>query len=62
MYDDFCLPGMKEVARHFEFSIYHLDGEGALRHLDSILEIPGLRAIQWALAFQGDTCLTIVYH
>ena len=28
-------------------SIYHLDGPGALRHLDSILDIPELDALQW---------------
>ena len=27
--------------------IYHLDGPGALRHLDSLLAIPELNAIQW---------------
>ena len=30
-----------------EANIYHLDGPGALRHLDSLLTIPELNAIQW---------------
>jgi copper homeostasis protein CutC len=27
--------------------MYHLDGAGALSHLDTLLQIPRLRAIQW---------------
>jgi len=47
MFDDVFLPGIIEECRHMEASIYHLDGPGALRHLDSLLEIPELNAIQW---------------
>jgi len=47
MFDDVFLPGIVEECRHMEASIYHLDGPGALRHLDSLLEIPELNAIQW---------------
>lgn len=27
--------------------MYHLDGPGELKHLDDILAIPGLKALQW---------------
>lgn len=47
MFDEFFLPGIVEECRHLEASIYHLDGPGALRHLDSLLQIPELNAIQW---------------
>ncbi|MHB0998362.1 MAG: trimethylamine corrinoid protein 2 [Armatimonadota bacterium] len=47
MFDDVFLPGIAEECRHTEASVYHLDGPGALRHLDSLLEIPELNAIQW---------------
>ncbi|MCC6416184.1 MAG: hypothetical protein IT582_09770 [Opitutaceae bacterium] len=30
-----------------ERSIFHLDGPQALRHLDSVLRLPGLNALQW---------------
>jgi hypothetical protein len=30
-----------------EYPLYHLDGIGALPHLDMLLELPNLRAIQW---------------
>jgi hypothetical protein len=47
MFDDIFLPGIIRECRHMEASIYHLDGPGALHHLDSLLEIPELNAIQW---------------
>ncbi|OPZ31545.1 MAG: hypothetical protein BWZ02_00145 [Lentisphaerae bacterium ADurb.BinA184] len=47
MFDEFFLPGIAEECRGLDASIYHLDGPGALRHLDSLLEIPELNAIQW---------------
>lgn len=47
MFDDVFLPGIVEECRHLEASIYHLDGAGALQHLDSLLGIEELDAIQW---------------
>ena len=47
MFDEMFLPGIQQECRHMEASIYHLDGPNALRHLDSLLEIPELNAIQW---------------
>lgn len=47
MFQDVFLPGIIEECRHLEASIYHLDGPNALRHLDALLEIKELNAIQW---------------
>ncbi len=47
MYDEVFLPGIIRECRFLDRSIYHLDGPGALRHLDSILDIPELDALQW---------------
>jgi hypothetical protein len=47
MFEDVFLPGIEEECRHLEASIYHLDGPGALQHLDSLLDITSLNAIQW---------------
>jgi len=47
MFDEVFLPGIAEECQHMEASIYHLDGPTALRHLDSLLEIKELDAIQW---------------
>lgn len=47
MFREFFLPGIVEECRYLEASIYHLDGPAALRHLDALLDIPELNAIQW---------------
>jgi len=47
MFDEHFLPGIRQECRFYERSIYHLDGPDAIRHLDSLLEIPELDAIQW---------------
>lgn len=47
MYDEVFLPGIIAECQFLDRSIYHLDGPGALRHLDSILAIPELNALQW---------------
>jgi hypothetical protein len=47
MYREFFLPGIMAECKFLDRSIYHLDGPGALRHLDTILDIPELDAVQW---------------
>jgi hypothetical protein len=56
MFDDMFLPGLRRECAHTRASIYHLDGPGALHHLDSLLAIPELNAIQWVYgAGKGPT-------
>jgi hypothetical protein len=47
MFQEFFLEGIIAECRFLDRSIYHLDGPGALRHLDSILTIRELDALQW---------------
>ena len=47
MFEDVFLPGIINECRFYERAIYHLDGPGALQHLNSILSIKELDAIQW---------------
>ena len=47
MFREFFLPGLIEEFGHYDACIYHLDGPGALKHLDVLLEVPELNAIQW---------------
>ena len=47
MFDAFILPALEEEADYLDHSVYHYDGPGALRHLDSVLGIKSLDAIQW---------------
>jgi len=47
MFDDFFRHGIAEEAGHAEAAIHHLDGPGNLTHLESILDIPQLNAVQY---------------
>lgn len=47
MFDAVFLPGIAEECRFLDRTIYHLDGPGALHHLDSILGIQELHALQF---------------
>jgi hypothetical protein len=53
MFEEFFLPGLARECAHLEASIYHLDGPGALHHLDSLLSLDDLNAIQWVYG-QGN--------
>lgn len=46
-YRRFVQPYIREQAQKIDYTLYHLDGVGAIRHLDAILEIEELNAIQW---------------
>ena len=46
-FEDLFIPGIIRECRHMDRCIYHLDGPGALRYLDRLLEIPEIHAIQW---------------
>lgn len=44
---EFCLPSIKNEIAHMDHNIFHLDGEGVARHIDVILSLPEINAIQW---------------
>ena len=43
----FCLPAIATLSEAMDHAFYHLDGPDAARHLDALLELPGIRGIQW---------------
>lgn len=47
MFDRFVLPHLEAACRKLGNVIYHLDGVGQIPHLDSLLSIENLSAIQW---------------
>ncbi len=47
MFDDFVLPLLKEQTEYLDNCVYHLDGPDAIKHLDSVLTMPKLSALQW---------------
>ena len=56
MFQDFFVPHLVRELRQYEVSLYHLDGSGALKHLDTLLEIPELTAIQWVYGAGNGRC------
>ena len=46
-YRRFVQPFIREQCRKIDYTLYHLDGVGAMRHLPALLEIEELNAIQW---------------
>lgn len=47
MFEDMLLYELKKQSDWFDYSLYHLDGEKQVIHLDSILSLDRIHAIQW---------------
>jgi 5-methyltetrahydrofolate--homocysteine methyltransferase len=47
MFNEIFLPSLEQQTQWVERTIYHLDGPGAIRHLDALLSLPRLTGIQW---------------
>lgn len=47
MFKEFVQPYLARQCDWLDYSMYHLDGETALQHLDLLLEIESLDAIEW---------------
>jgi hypothetical protein len=46
-YRRFVQPFIREQCQKIDYTLYHLDGVGAMHHLDALLEIKELNAVQW---------------
>ena len=47
MFAQFVMPDLAACVNQIAYPFYHLDGPGALRHLDQLLSLEKLRGIQW---------------
>ena len=47
MFEEFILPELDKACKALDYSVYHFDGQEQIRHLDMLLEIKDLNAIQW---------------
>lgn len=47
MFEKFVLPSLDWVSSRIGQCVYHLDGPGEIRHLDMLLSLPNIHAIQW---------------
>lgn len=46
-YRRFVQPFIRQQCQRIDYTLYHLDGVGALHHLPALLEVEELNAIQW---------------
>lgn len=53
MFKEFAFDDLKVQAEKLDTCIYHLDGEGELNHLDDLLSIKKIDAIQWVPGSNG---------
>jgi len=47
MFERHVMPDLDRCVRQMDHAFYHLDGEEAIHHLDSLLSLEALRGIQW---------------
>ncbi len=47
MFNRFIMPELQELSDFLDYPVYHFDGQEQIRHLDSLLSLKKLRAIQW---------------
>jgi hypothetical protein len=54
LFEEFGLPILQREVKGMTHNIFHLDGKGVARHLDTILTVPGVHAIQWVQGVGDD--------
>ena len=52
-FDAYCMPALRKEVKPMTHNIFHLDGKGVARHLENILDVPEIQAIQWVQG-EGD--------
>ena len=53
-FEEFCLPSIVNEVKGITHNIFHLDGKGVARHVDKILEMKEICAIQWVQGMGKD--------
>jgi hypothetical protein len=51
---EFCLSILQREVQTMTHNIFHMDGEGVARHLDTILSVPEVHALQWVQGVGDD--------
>jgi len=54
LFERFCLPVLQREVQTMTHNVFHVDGRGVARHLDMILSVPGVHAIQWVQGVGDD--------
>ena len=53
-FEEFVLPATRDEIAPMTHNVYHLDGKGVANHIDMILELPEINAIQWVQGMGND--------
>lgn len=53
-FDEYCMPVLRREAELFTHNVFHMDGTGVARHVDSILTLPNVAAVQWVQGYGVD--------
>jgi hypothetical protein len=51
---EFVFPVLYDECLAMTHNVFHMDGKGVARHLDAILELPNVQAIQWVQGVADD--------
>ena len=51
---EFCLPILRREVQTMTHNIFHVDGKGVARHLEAILSVPQVHALQWVQGVGDD--------
>ena len=54
MFDEFCLPVLQREVKTMTHNVFHVDGKGVAKHIDRILDVPEVHAIQWVQGVGDD--------
>lgn len=52
-FKEFIQPSLRKQAQRLDHVLYHLDGPDAIRHLDALMEIDAIDALQWTSGDYG---------
>lgn len=53
-FEEFALPVLQREVKTMTHNIFHVDGKGVARHLDAILSVPEVHAVQWVQGVGDD--------
>lgn len=53
-FNEFVLPVIQDEVKIMDHNVFHLDGKGVANHIDVLLELPEINAIQWVQGMGAD--------
>lgn len=56
MFQEFVADTLRRDCGELKNTLYHLDGPGELKHLEELLQIPNLKAVQWVPGAGNPEC------